>query len=101
MAISCLLLASKFYLETQDVVVNSDIARILTGINHMSTHQLNKMELTMASLLNFEFYVSIFDYNRVANLLNVKVKRYNEEQMISRKKLKAERKSRILDQTTL
>ena len=48
----------------------------------MSTESLNKMELSMASLLNFEFYVSIFDYNRVANILNLKVRKVNEDQMV-------------------
>ena len=50
------------------------------------------MEMTMASLLNFEFYVSIFDYNRIANILNVKVKKTNEEETIFKQKLKADRK---------
>jgi hypothetical protein len=61
------------------------------------------MEMTMASLLNFEFYVSIFDYNRIANILNVKVKKANEEETIFKQKLKADRKSRkhINDLTTL
>jgi len=63
-------LASKFFLEATDVVVNCDIARVLG----MPTRTLNKIESTLAGFLDFNFFVSTLDYNRVAHLLNQKVK---------------------------
>lgn len=63
-------MASKFFLEANDVVVNCDIARVI-GMEPLA---LNKIESTLAGLLDFNFFVSTLDYNKVACILNEKVK---------------------------
>jgi len=75
-------LAAKFYCETEDIVVNIDIARaiglgsgILDGLQ-----KLNAMEAKMLDLLDYNLFVSIKDYNKVQNFLNEKVKKAKEAQ---------------------
>jgi len=86
-AITCLILAAKFYCETEDIVVNIDIARaiglgsgILDGLQ-----KLNAMEAKMLDLLDFNLFVCIKDYNKVQNFLNEKVKKAKEAQNEIRK----------------
>lgn len=71
--ISALILASKFFCEGQDVVVNSDIARLL----NYPPSKLNQMESTMIKLLDFNLYVSTLKYNNAANLINISVKNHS------------------------
>ncbi len=68
--IGSLVLASKFFLEANEVVVNCDIARVLG----MSPQTLNKCEYILSTLLEFNVFVSPLDYNRVACIFNQKVK---------------------------
>lgn len=75
-------MAAKFYCETEDIVVNIDIARaiglgsgILDGLQ-----KLNAMEAKMLDLLDYNLFVSIKDYNKVQNFLNEKVKKAKEAQ---------------------
>ena len=65
-----MVLASKFFLEANEVVVNCDIARVLG----MSPQTLNKCEYILSTLLEFNVFVSPLDYNRVACIFNQKVK---------------------------
>ena len=66
-ALTCILVAAKFNLETEDVVVNTDIARAMKlGNNKIDGLQkLNAMEAKMLEILDFELFVSIKDFNKV------------------------------------
>ena len=68
--VGSLVLAAKFFLEANDVVVNCDIARVLG----MSPQTLNLCEYKLSTFLDFDFFVSPLDYNRVACTFNQKVK---------------------------
>ena len=47
------MLAAKFYCEGQDVVVNTDIARVLG----QELEKLNSTEIKLASLFKFDLFV--------------------------------------------
>lgn len=68
MAICSLILATKFYCETEDVVVNSNIERLLFPAG---SETLNQMESTFADLIDFDLFVSLKDYNAEANKVNL------------------------------
>ena len=66
----CLILAYKYYCETQDIVVNIDVCRLM-GIRGASSQSLSEgadrlmnMELTMLDILDFDLHVSISEYNK-------------------------------------
>lgn len=63
----CLFMATKFYMETQDVVFNSDIAILLEESLAARPDKVNSMELAFLELLDFNLYVSLQDYNSIAN----------------------------------
>ena len=66
--ISCLIIAAKFYCETEDVVVNADIARFLSGGNLIADFEwLNSLEEQILSFLDFDLYVSLLDFNRISS----------------------------------
>ena len=69
--ISALILAAKFFCETQDVVINGDIARFLANSRTFSSDKLNEMEGTLAELIDYNLFVSQQDYNKEANKLNI------------------------------
>ena len=64
--ISAVILAAKYYCETEDVLVNCDIARYLTGIKNRGIEKLNEMESTLANILDFNLHVSLEEYNKEA-----------------------------------
>lgn len=69
--ITALVLAAKFYCETQDVVVNADIAKLLCSLNKTASFDLNAMEATLADLVDFDLFVSQQEYNKEAGKLNI------------------------------
>ena len=69
--ICSLILAAKFFCETQDVVVNCDIARFLANSRNATATKLNEMESTLANLIDYNLFVSQQDYNKEANKLNL------------------------------
>ena len=66
-AISCLLLAAKYHCETEDIIINIDIARALHLCPNPigSLRKLNAMEAKMLELLDFRLFVSAQDFNKV------------------------------------
>lgn len=69
--ITALVLAAKFYCETQDVVINADIAKLLCSLNKSTEFDLNAMEATFADLVDFDLFVSQQEYNKEAGKLNI------------------------------
>jgi hypothetical protein len=66
--ISCLIVAAKFYCETEDVVVNADIARLLCESTLVADVEwFNSMEEQILALLDFDLYVSVLDFNRISS----------------------------------
>lgn len=71
---TCLIIASKYYCETQDIVVNIDICRLM-GIKGESTDEtptqeyiqgaekLMEMELRVLDLIDYDLFVSNVEYN--------------------------------------
>ena len=75
--ITCLILAAKYYCETEDIVVNIDICRLL-GIKSAGSYAegakiLMSMESQMLSILQYEIYVSLQEYNEAQHKFNVKI----------------------------
>jgi len=64
---TCLILAAKYFNETEDVVVNLDICRMLGFKINNSFHEASKrimsMELQLLSMFDWHIYVSQQDYN--------------------------------------
>jgi len=58
--IAAIVIASKYYMEATDVIVNCDIARVL----YLQPERLNQMEQSILSLIVDEMYVSCKDYNK-------------------------------------
>lgn len=58
--IGAIVIASKYYLEATDVVVNCDIARLL----YLAPARLNQVEEAMLPLIADLLYVSSHDYNK-------------------------------------
>ena len=81
MTICALMLAAKFYQETEDNYVNGDIARLL---DISSASKLNSMEAAMVSLLDFNLFVGLLDYNKEASKLNARVVAAKQEEMRQR-----------------
>ena len=77
--ITSLILAAKFYCETQDVVINGDVAKLLAKINKTSSFNLNEMEATMAGLVDFNLFVTQQEYNKEASKLNLQVSKARQE----------------------
>jgi hypothetical protein len=83
-----LILAAKYYCETQDIVVNIDICRLMEirGGDPSSTdgsssqsyvlgaEKLMAMELRVLDLIDFNLYVSIQEYNQTQSIFNAKIK---------------------------
>lgn len=87
---TCLILATKYYCETQDIVVNIDICRLMgirsdnqssspTKSYQEGADLLMAMELRTLDLINFDLYVSIYEYNQTRSIFNLKIK--NEKQV--------------------
>jgi hypothetical protein len=96
LALTAIIIACKFYCETEDVVVNEDIARLMKIANH-SSHSclecisatsmdeseedgedlalLNSMEARLLDLLKFELYVSPQEYNDIQRSYNQTLKK--------------------------
>jgi len=95
-----LVLAAKFYCETSDVVVNSDVARVLDLRSHhpfkscccltqgqnvsdlflcdtatQNTELINRMETALCHFLRFDFYVSEHQYNQVVLEFNARIRK--------------------------
>lgn len=66
MTVCALILASKFYCETEDLYVNSDIARLLASNGKFDAEKLNTMEVALADLLDYKLFVSQTEYNEDA-----------------------------------
>lgn len=86
---TCLILATKYYCETQDIVVNIDVCRLMGIRSDNSSSSPTKsyqegadllmaMELRTLDLINFDLYVSINEYNQTRSIFNLKIK--NEKQ---------------------
>ena len=90
--ICSLILASKFYCETEDVVINSDIARLLAGSKNATVNKLNEMEKTFASLIDFNLFVSTEEYNKEAGKLNTAISENRLEEMKQQQKAKVMKK---------
>ncbi len=75
---TCLILAAKYFCETEDVVINLDICRMLgLKINnsfHEATKRLMSMELKLLSLMDWNIYVLPQDYNFAQHKFNAKIK---------------------------
>jgi hypothetical protein len=81
-------LATKYYCETQDIVVNIDICRLMgikggdpatadgssTQSYVMGAEKLMMMELRVLDLIDFNLYVSISEYNQTQSIFNSKIK---------------------------
>lgn len=50
--------------------------------------------MTMATLLEFDLYVSILDYNKVASKVNMQIKKTREQEASLKLKMKSARKQR-------
>lgn len=78
--------AAKFYCETEDVVVNVDIARLL-GLGSTiqeGLEMLNKMESSLIDLIDFNMFVSTVDYNKNQNIINERIKKQKETDNLQR-----------------
>lgn len=78
--------AAKFYCETEDVVVNVDIARLL-GLGSTiqeGLEMLNKMESSLVDLIDFNMFVSTVDYNKNQNIINERIKKQKETDNLQR-----------------
>lgn len=73
--ITSIVIAAKYYLEANDVIVNCDIARLL----YLCPERLNQMEESLLSLIIDQMYVSSYDYNKQACDLNKKIKAFELE----------------------
>ena len=78
---TCLILASKYYCETQDIIVNIDICRLMgiRGENSNSSPTksyqegadlLMAMELRALDLIEFDLHVSLEEYNQTKCIFN-------------------------------
>ena len=78
---TCLILASKYYCETQDIIVNIDICRLMgiRGENSNSSPTksyqagadlLMAMELRALDLIEFDLHVSLEEYNQTKSIFN-------------------------------
>ena len=85
MTLACLILAAKYFCETEDVVVNIDICRMLGLKINNSFHEANKrltsMELKLLSLMDWQIYVSPQDYNSAQHNFNAKIKQQKVDQL--------------------
>lgn len=65
--LTCLILAAKYFCETEEVVVNLDICRMLglqvNGSLHEATKRLMCMELELLTMIDWDIYVSPQEYN--------------------------------------
>ena len=71
---ACLVLAYKYYNETEDVASNRDLARILEGSLAAVPDQINAIEGRMLDILDFDLFVSQDEFNSTAATFNSKVK---------------------------
>jgi hypothetical protein len=80
-AITCLLLAAKFHCETDDVLVNVDIAMAMKMGKSVSDgkKKLDSMEVTMLTLLD-KMFITEKQYNMEQKKLNDKIKQAVNEQ---------------------
>lgn len=78
--------AAKFYCETEDVVVNVDIARLLSlgSTIQEGLEMLNKMESSLVDLIDFNMFVSTVDYNKNQNIINERIKKQKETDNLQR-----------------
>ena len=90
--ITSLVLAAKFFCETQEVVVNADIARLLSGSKSAAAFDLNAMEAAFADLIDFHLFVSQEEYNKEANKVNLLLQKARQEELAQRQKSKLQRK---------
>ena len=89
--ITSVVLAAKFYLETCDLVVNSDIARLLSTSG--TVMDLNGMEEALTDLLDFDLWVSSEQYNQKANSINVLIQKARVVDLERIKEEKLQRKA--------
>ena len=73
--ITSIVIAAKYYMETTDVIVNCDIARLL----YLQPERLNSMEESLLSMIIDQLFVSSQDYNKQACELNKKIKAFELE----------------------
>lgn len=83
---TCLILASKYYCETQDIVVNIDICRLMgirggetTGVSPTQSYvqgadKLMEMELRLLELIDYQLFVPIQEFNETQSIFNSKIK---------------------------
>ena len=81
-----MIIASKYYCETQDIVVNIDVCRLLEirgGVPTSNsparsyaegTDLLMKMEHTVLELIDFRLFVSVQEFNETQSIFNTKIK---------------------------
>ena len=73
-----MILAAKYFCETEEVVVNLDICRMLglkvNGSFHEAAKRLMSMELQLLSIMDWDIYVSPQDYNKAQHKFNSKIK---------------------------
>jgi hypothetical protein len=78
---TCLILATKYYCETQDIVVNIDICRLMglrgdnSNFSPTKNYQegadlLMAMELRVLDLIDFNLHVSLTEYNQTKSIFN-------------------------------
>lgn len=86
--ITAIVLASKFYCETQDVVVNADISRFVVDSKIHKAFDLDAMESSLCKVLDFDLFVSEQQYIKEAAKINTMIAKSNEETQASRLKNK-------------
>lgn len=93
--ITALVLAAKFFCETQDVVVNADISRFLVNSKSNKAFDLNTMEYMLCDVLDFELFVSQQQYAKEAAKLNAMIAKAKEEEEAQRQKNKMQLKKKL------